>query len=228
MFPNNINRLIVDGVVDAYDYKKALWLDNLVDTEHALDLFYYHCARVGYPNCALANETDATTEAGVKQRVNDIVQSLYHNPLPVISQYQPDVVTYSNIRNLIFAVLYTPIGGFDILAQILYSIEQGELEYQHFRAFCNTGKASILDYRNTDEDYPDIDWMSDAQTAIACGDGDPQSWMTKADFSDHIKNITKLSPISELWATLRLKCTLFSMTLSLMFLHVRPQTNYSL
>ena len=44
MFPSRIERLIVDGVVDAYDYVKSLWLDNIVDTERALDLFYYHCA----------------------------------------------------------------------------------------------------------------------------------------------------------------------------------------
>lgn len=209
MFPDRINRLIVDGVVDAYDYKKALWLDNLVDTERGLELFYYHCARVGFPICALANEDGATTEESVKQRMINITESLYHNPLPIISASGADVVTYSVIKFFTFAVLYTPIGGFEVLANILYGIEKGDVsvvaqQLQHLRALHGVpGREYTV---NIDEDDDGYDIGGDAQTAIACGDGDSQTWMTKADFAEHLRNITKISPIAEMWATLRLKC----------------------
>lgn len=214
MFPDRVNRLIVDGVVDAYDYKKALWLDNLVDTERALDFFYYHCARVGFPICALANKHGATTEASVKARMQNITESLYHNPLPVLSKSQPDVVTYSTVRIITFLVLYTPIGGFDYLANFLAGIEDGDLAsvgelLQGFQAsfglLRNEAEAAAI----VDDDEG-FDIMGDAQTAIACGDGDSQNWMTRADFAEHIRNITKLSPISEMWSTLRLKCIHYS------------------
>ncbi|TKA74423.1 hypothetical protein B0A55_06219, partial [Friedmanniomyces simplex] len=102
MFPDRVGRLVVDGVVDAYNYKKALWSDNLLDTEKDLQGLYYHCARAGYPACALANETGVTTAEGVKDRVLNITYSLYHNPLPVISP-SPEVITYSDVKNIIFA-----------------------------------------------------------------------------------------------------------------------------
>lgn len=51
MFPDRVHRVAVDGVVDAEDYRNALWYDNLADTEADLDLFYSNCARVGYPTC---------------------------------------------------------------------------------------------------------------------------------------------------------------------------------
>ncbi|KAK0249180.1 hypothetical protein LTS09_015650 [Friedmanniomyces endolithicus] len=102
MFPDRVGRLIVDGVVDAYDYKKSLWSDNLLDTEKDLQGLYYHCARAGYPACALANQTSVTTAKGVEDRVLNITYSLYHNPLPVISP-SPEVITYSDVKNLIFA-----------------------------------------------------------------------------------------------------------------------------
>ncbi|KAK0886986.1 hypothetical protein LTR02_017643 [Friedmanniomyces endolithicus] len=102
MFPDRVGRLIVDGVVDAYDYKKSLWSDNLLDTEKDLQGLYYHCARAGYPACALANKTSVTTAKGVENRVLNITYSLYHNPLPVISP-SPEVITYSDVKNLIFA-----------------------------------------------------------------------------------------------------------------------------
>lgn len=104
-FPQRVSRLIVDGVVDAVDYTKALWFDNLIDTERDVDTLYYHCARVGHPRCALANENGMTTPKQVKQRVENITRSLYHNPLPVISASQPDVIEYSDIHNLIFGAV---------------------------------------------------------------------------------------------------------------------------
>lgn len=77
MFPDRVGRVIVDGVVDAEDYKKALWYDNLEDTEKDVDQFYSNCARVGYPGCALANSTGTSTAHGVKSRVQNITASLY-------------------------------------------------------------------------------------------------------------------------------------------------------
>lgn len=77
MFPDRVGRLIVDGVVDVEDYKKALWYDNLEDTEKDVDQFYSNCARVGYPACALANATGQSTAEGVKARVQNITNSLY-------------------------------------------------------------------------------------------------------------------------------------------------------
>ena len=125
MFPDKIHRLVVDGVVDAYDYRQTLWFDNLVDTEKDLGLFYYHCARVGYPTCAIANETGETTEAGVKARFVNITQSLLHNPLPVIQRGSPEVITYSDIKNLVFAALYSPVQAFPFVANMLGEIEKG-------------------------------------------------------------------------------------------------------
>ena len=210
MFPGRINRLIVDGVVDAYDYKKALWLDNLVDTERALGLFYYHCARVGYPACALANEHGTTKEESVKQRVDNITKSLYHDPLPIISKIGPEVITYSTVRLVTFAVLYSPIGGFEYLATVLFEIERrnqaraGQL-LQDFRSLSATPYTGLNAAFDNDDDEG-FDIMSDALTAIACGDGDSQNHLSKADFAEHISNITKISPISEMWSTIRMRC----------------------
>lgn len=118
MYPDRIHRLVVDGVVDAYDYTKSLWFDNLVDTEKDMNLFYHHCARVGYPACAIANETGKTTEEGVRERTLNIIQSLYHNPLPVFDPV-PEVISYSDVKSLILAALYSPIQMFPMMSALL-------------------------------------------------------------------------------------------------------------
>lgn len=109
LFPDRIERLVIDGVVDAYDYNKGLWSDNLMDTEKDMDSFYDNCARVGYPACALAGHN--STPGDIKDKVANITQSLYHNPLPVVGP-NAEVIEYSDVKNLIFGALYSPVQSY--------------------------------------------------------------------------------------------------------------------
>ena len=80
---------------------------------------------MGYPTCALANEHDNTTEADLKRRTKNIINSLYHNPLPIVSS-RPEVITYSDIKSVILIALYSPIQAFPFVANILAGIERGD------------------------------------------------------------------------------------------------------
>jgi pimeloyl-ACP methyl ester carboxylesterase len=204
MFPGRIHRLRVDGLVDADDYRKVLWTDNLRDTEKEVQQFYYHCARAGYPACALANSTGETTIAGVEARVQNITNSLIHNPLPVIGP-NPEVITYSDAKHLMFAGLYSPIRSFPQIANLLAGVEQGngtlfaDLLRPYHKLACPS---------NDDPGWSMIGVLApDATMAIACADGDDQSWMTRAQFSEYWHDLAKLSPsIGPMWAMFRMYC----------------------
>ena len=199
MYPERINRLAVDGVADAYDYTKMLWFDDLVDTEEVVDLLYYHCARVGYPTCPLANKTGPTTADSVKDRVKAIQDSLYHNPLPVVSATIPSVVTYSDVKALIFVACYAPIYVFPLVAEILAQLERG-----NGTLFSQLGFYDPIDCVIDSEDWPSVH-QGEATMAIACTDGDDQSWMTKSEFRKFVDKIEELSPaIGEKWSEVRL------------------------
>lgn len=212
MFPDRVHRLIVDGVVDAYNYKKTLWSDNLLDTEKDMDLFYYHCARVGYPTCALANETGETKPEDVEQRLANLEKSLYHNPLPVVGPI-PEVITYSDIKNLIFASLYSPIQGFPYMANLLAALEKGDgtefakllKPYHDFSCPAHGSNGfSIVPLRNNSGP---VGLSYDATMAIACSDGDDQSWVNKTEFAKYEKKLAKSSPnIGSMWSTVRMLC----------------------
>lgn len=189
MFPDRINRLIVDGVVDAYDYKKSLWFDNLVDTEKDLDLLYSNCARVGWPTCALGNETGPTTAEGVENRTQAILKNLYHNPLPVIDAQSPEIISYTDMKILIFGALYNPIGGFPLVADVLRNIEQGD-----GRGWANIVRSYHRIYCENNESRAAAVLNPDSTAAIACSDGDDQSWVTRDQFREHVANLTKISP----------------------------------
>lgn len=208
MFPERIHRFRVDGLVDANDYRKVLWSDNLRDTEKEMHEFYYHCARAGYPACALANATGASTIADVESRVKNITDSLIHNPLPVIGP-NPEVITYSDAKHLTFAGLYSPIRSFPQIANLLAGIEQGngtlfaELLRPYHELVCPA---------DNDPPWSMIGVLApEATMAIACADGDDQSWMTKSQYSEYWHGLAKRSPtIGPMWAMFRMYCIHYS------------------
>lgn len=191
MFPDRINRLVVDGVVDANDYRETLWLDNLMDTEKSLQLFYYHCARVGYPKCALANSTGETTVEGAAVRVQEISASLYHKPLPVVSREGPDIVTFSDVKNVLLASLYVPLQLWPFIAQLLTQIEKGDVTWS---------------WHDTREGF--ARGVSRAATlAIICSDGESQVGTSQDEFWQRVQRLEKYSStLGELWASFRLNC----------------------
>lgn len=211
LFPERVGRLILDGVVDAEDYTANLWYDNLVDTEKTVNLFYYHCARVGFPGCQLA--MPGGTAEDVSKRTQAIISSLYHNPLPVVSP-NIDIVSWSDIRNLIFASLYAPIASFPFLANTLAAIEKGDgtplaqLLGSYHQISCSSSEAAasgLVPLRNrTGTSMPSDPF---AQSAILCADGDPQSSQTKSTFTDYMHGLQTMSPtIGDLWAAVKLSC----------------------
>ncbi|OQO04653.1 hypothetical protein B0A48_09575 [Cryoendolithus antarcticus] len=200
MYPDRIGRFVVDGVVDVLDYRKVLWTANLVDTEKDMDLFYYHCARVGYPACALASDGHNTASA-VKARTLNITQSLLHKPLPVVG-LDAEVITYSDVRNLIFLALYSPTRLFAPMAKLLADLEKGDgtvfalvLRAAHTYdcgSGGETGGASII--------------SRDPLQAIACTDGDSQS-LSRAEFEDYSADLAQRSPtIGSFWSSVRMNC----------------------
>ncbi|KAK5125398.1 hypothetical protein LTR85_000507 [Meristemomyces frigidus] len=217
MYPDRVGRLVVDGVVDAYNYKETLWSDNLLDTEKDMNQLYYHCARAGYPACALANEHGKTTAEGVSQRVANISNSLYHNPLPVIGP-NPEVITYSDIKNLIFAGLYTPIQSFPYIANMLANVEKGDGQgfarllqaYHDFSCPATPGAGySIIPLRNMTKGSGGMSY--DATMAIACSDGDDQSYVNRTAFDAYAKELAAMSPsIGSMWSSIRMHCIHYS------------------
>ncbi|KAF2157197.1 hypothetical protein K461DRAFT_317336 [Myriangium duriaei CBS 260.36] len=214
MFPDRVGRLVVDGVVDAEDYTGAHWLSNLVDTEKCFDNFFYHCARVGYPNCSLADQNEPTPQK-IKQRTQDIIQNMWHNPIPILEPYA-EVVTWTDIRNLIFASVYSPVASYPFLANVLAELERGEASLlakvlQPYHSFsCDAtigpgGHPFFTPLYNTSFGKDTSDPFRGA--AIACSDGDSKADKSRADFSDYVDQLMELSPsIGDLWGSIMLPC----------------------
>jgi pimeloyl-ACP methyl ester carboxylesterase len=206
MFPNRVGRLVLDGVVSSYDYNHSLGNGSLTDTEKAMNSFYTFCHHAGPKGCALATANSTLTD--IEERSQSIVQSLYHNPVPLVTAEGPEFFTWSELKVIVFSSTYQPRIMFPYVAQILADIE--------------AGGGDVLDqlamgYRYThvyscpvnDSGQPDLrDSGIIATTAILCGDGIDQSHVTRDEFAEYHKFMDAKSPTAgSYWSTLLLRCT---------------------
>jgi pimeloyl-ACP methyl ester carboxylesterase len=207
MFPDRVERLAVDGVVEYENYRSGNWSSNLLDTEKSMATFYFHCARAGFPACLLSNKANTSTPAEIENRTNAIINSLYHNPLPVTTPYF-GVLSYSDLKGFVLGALYTPMIGFPVIGFLLYTVEQNNGSYLELlmRAMHPSGCSSdpLAQY------YDPI--AGDAQTAIACSDADDQSHLTRSEFEAFAQELTEKYPSAGSYlSTMRMNCVHYTL-----------------
>jgi pimeloyl-ACP methyl ester carboxylesterase len=204
MFPDRVGRVVLDGVVNTDDYIHSFGNGSLADTGKTLKSFYTYCLQSGPEICPLT--TSNSTIDDIRDRVHRIVQSLYHNPLPISSPAGPEVLTWSDIRLMIFAACYSPQFAFYPLAQILAAIEAGDgqaLEdlywyYRHNHVYsCKIdGSGQTADPLSMDPTF-----------AILCSDGIDMSHTNIDDFVKYWDELEATSPMTgAIEAMPRMRC----------------------
>ncbi|KAF2786751.1 alpha/beta-hydrolase [Melanomma pulvis-pyrius CBS 109.77] len=204
MFPDRVGRLILDGVVNADDYNTSLGNGSLHDAEKAMSSFYTFCVRSGPELCPLATSTSSAKD--IEHRVQSIVQSLYHNPIEISSAHGPDILTYSDIKSVLFSAIYQPAVAFPFVAHILAAVEAGggSIIEDLARAYRPTHIYSCP----INGSAPAAKYFSDVTTtAILCSDGQDQTSESIEAFEKYLDLLVSISPTSgAIWSMLRMKC----------------------
>lgn len=124
LFPDNVGRLILDGVLDAEDYYNNGWKANLFDADQAVGNFSLSCYHSGAANCSFWGPSPQN----ITDRLDNILDYLKDNPIPVSGLQPgstPGLATYSDLKQALLQALYAPLAGFPALADTLSSLEQG-------------------------------------------------------------------------------------------------------
>lgn len=203
MFPERVGRLYVDGVVNAHDYNNGLAQGSLVDTEKDMKSFYTFCSLSGPELCPLTTSTSSFED--VEQRTQQIINSLYHNPIPLNTDTGPEIFTYSDLKAIIFSALYQPALVFPGLAHLLSAVEArhgpiltaiaSSLRPSHiYTCPLNTTTTSSFDL-----DVPQI--------AILCGDGPSLTGVDIPAMQSYFTLLSTVAPSAAgIWAMLRARC----------------------
>lgn len=216
MFPDKVSRILLDGVVDPADHYAGAWLTQLQDTDKIISKYCHDCYSAGPTGCPLFT---GTSGADVEARLVRIMDSLMTNPIPVPAQGSrgPEIVTYGDIYLIMLGAMYFPFAwhGAEGFFELVSQIETGNVT-----EIANT-KQSTLKPAVISEDWRAQGPYSDAcattpgeyvsglgpvQT-IACMDAGGSSNMTRADYSDYLKELGDQSRwISKSWARNKLAC----------------------
>jgi pimeloyl-ACP methyl ester carboxylesterase len=185
LFPDNVGRLILDGVVDAEDYYHNGWSTNLFQADEALSTFSTFCYQSGPNNCSMWG----SSPQNISDRLDDIVAGLKYHPIPktgLDGTTTTGLATYSDLKQLTLLAVYVPLWGFPVLADILSGLENG-----NNLAFL-AGSDLVSEYL-----LP----AQDSDVMIKCVDGYGRSnYTTIEDYEDYVELLDSQSKwFGEVW-----------------------------
>ncbi|KAJ6485610.1 TAP-like protein-domain-containing protein [Mycena sanguinolenta] len=195
MFPQNVGRLVIDGVADSENYFATKWSNNLLDADKAWMTFADGCVAAGPNGCALY----APTAADVIEKVDKIYASVRARPVPVRSETSFGLVDWTMVRATIFESLYSPYALFPIVARALAELHDGNgttlfriLEEPAFECACGPARYQF-------------EHLPDATPGILCNDGKRIS-PEYEDVLAHYQNLSETSSWADVWEPIRLAC----------------------
>lgn len=199
MYPDKVERVIIDGVFDGYNYRNTSWNSNLVDTDAVWDSFNTFCTQAGPKNCPLY---EPTADA-VKSRVQAIFDGLAEEPRAIpFAPGGPMVLTEKTVHNYAFRQAYNPTTAYPILANTLLAIEQ-----DNQTALADMAKTLGGGVECKCEQSPPWLMETEAFYAIACGDGEPITYSPEG----YREWFTELSATSSfaapIWGVEYLRCS---------------------
>ncbi|PPQ82828.1 hypothetical protein CVT25_009203 [Psilocybe cyanescens] len=196
MFPDKIERMLIDGVVDAEDYYTGNGSASLVDTDKALDNFYMGCAEAGPEGC----DFWAPTPDKIRQNLTKITQHIHSRPMPIKSGSTYGILDYAKLRKTIFTSLYSPFFSFPVLAKALAELAAG-----NGTSLYSMYPDQLVSECSCDPSTHLYDIVFDSTTAITCNDFDyvPDD-AHKA--GKHLEMMLKVTQWGELWSSLRFNC----------------------
>ena len=208
LFPDNVERMILDGVVDVIDYFSGGMKKDLTDTEAVMNSFYEFCFRAGPMKCQFYT---GTKPEHIRERLNNVLEALRTQPLPyLIDSYssgtgQTELFTYSHLRMTIFGALYSPLQTFEMLAEFLVLIESA-LEAQYLTTDPGTRPPLTCPLDEYSDSWNTALLTTEANIANYCGEVSFTN-LTLADFRKILEGLREMSPtVGDLWATSILSC----------------------
>lgn len=201
MYPDRVGRVVLDGVVDSFDYYNGDWTTNLLDTDREIPRFAEYCWLSGPDNCTLYHEDGPDA---IVQRFDNITQNLLSNPIAVpATQYFPgDLATYSDLKALFAKVTYSPLTGFDLLSEAMAQLEKGNgtvlvdtRRVSNLRFQQRLSKSCEKDgpYSHACDPFYDEGALSIISAAVLCSDARDQTNMTKEEYWGYTKDMMKQS-----------------------------------
>ncbi|KAJ7259812.1 Alpha/Beta hydrolase protein [Mycena rebaudengoi] len=185
LFPNKVERILLDGVLDANAWYNGNLTIELTDTDKVLQSFFDGCVAAGPELCAFYKPTAAE----IADRLTALTASIRAHPVPVVTPRGYGIVDYSLLRQTISTSFYVPYILFPPLAAGLAALEQGDgsiiFSLLHQEPF-TCGSSTVPFHLNNGE----------AVYGVQCGDGPKVNDSIEA-LQSFFENAAQTSPFAE-------------------------------
>ena len=198
MYPDNVGRVVIDGVYDSHNYRAALWNSNLLDIDTVMDSIFTYCHQAGPLKCALYEPTPDA----IRERYLRTFAAVEREPVSVSHADPPLVITSKVLQEQLFRAAYKPIDAFPPVVATIRALE--ERNASALTALART-VATPTECQCASGTAP---WLApnDAFSAIACGDADPAPY-DPDEYAAYYAALAADSPrAGPLWAVHRLQC----------------------
>ncbi|KAJ6481027.1 hypothetical protein C8R45DRAFT_319408 [Mycena sanguinolenta] len=195
MFPQNVGRLVIDGVMDSEDYYATKWSKNLFDTDKTWMSFINGCVAAGPTGCALY----AQTAAEIIEKVDRIYASVRARPIPVRTDTSSGLVDWTTVRSAIFFSLYSPYTHFSIMARALADLHErnGTMMFKIFKKHEFQCVCDLAQYQ--------FELLPEASSGIICNDGERIS-PEYEDVVGYYERLSETSSWADVWGRARMSC----------------------
>lgn len=216
MFPSRVERMALDGVVDADDYYSGSWMKNLEDTDKILANFYRYCSDAGPADCPLWRPDGPLA---IQKTHDHLLSAIRDDPLsvPGTSKRGPELITWTDIKLLVAYSVYSPLQFFPLLAELLEDLTHGNgSQFADYK----TGNQLQLctDRREPAGETCEVPFSHacvlpgwspyDVSSAVLCTDAAPENvQFDESTFADYWATLqNQSSSMGDFWAQTRLSC----------------------
>ncbi|RHZ64523.1 hypothetical protein CDV55_107399 [Aspergillus turcosus] len=125
MFPDRVERVLLDAVVDVDKYYTGEGPDPIVDADAIFDRFGFYCDTAGLDGCPFYTQGGP---AAIKAAYLELEAALYDASVPVAPSATrgPEVVTWTDLKAILRFSMYQPLFVFPILAHYAKSLAEGD------------------------------------------------------------------------------------------------------
>ncbi|KAL0580848.1 hypothetical protein V5O48_001140 [Marasmius crinis-equi] len=194
MFPDKVERLIIDGVVDVDDYYTTQWLIGLKDIHKTLEWFFTSCKEAGPGSCAFYEDSVGAMES----KLEGIYAKLIDAPIPVVANISYGLVDYNFLRSAVLISMYAPT-AWPSLAEGLQAVHEGN------QTFLDSLFQTPMFECDCDGSKHEFDPNPEALNAYICNDGDPVPPGVE-EARAHYQESVKFSEFGSFWACFRIAC----------------------
>ncbi|KAH6605586.1 hypothetical protein Trco_004739 [Trichoderma cornu-damae] len=207
MFPGRVERMVLDGVMDAMDYSTGSgWLSNLADTDEMFTEFWKGCYRAG-PNMCPFLKSDSNAKAAQKRfwawaaHLDDYPVAMYTANGGLMALRGDD------IRRIVGGAMYRPLQQFQPLALALYEGMAGNLS--RIASWVDADIPKIDDTCRTAENKSAAtDTKEEGGIAVLCGDGTDVTGRSIDWWQDYVlRQQHKSRLFGAFWSTIRFSCS---------------------